>query len=489
MLKRRFLPLLVSAALGAACVPASAQTIASASLPDLGDASQAVLSPAQEKKLGESALLELRATGMYMNDPEINAYLDELGQRLVAALPGAKRDFEFFAVNDFSVNAFALPGGFIGVNAGILLLAQSESELASVLAHEISHVSQNHVARMIDSQSKAGLVSMAALALAILAARSNPDVAQGLAMASQAGLIQSQLDYTREHEREADRIGIQVLEAAGFDARAMASFMERLQRATRANDNGKTPGYLRTHPITTERIAEALDRVQTKPYRQVKDSIDFHFVRALARSYQGEDRSAVAYFDAALQERKFSNEGAARYGLVAALLRAKDYARAGRELAVLEKTQPRHPMIEALAGQLLLQSDKVKPAIARYQSALKSFPSHLQLIYDYPEALLRDGQAKSAVDFVTEQLQRYPRDGHLHQLAARGYAALNKPAEEHRHQGEYYAWRGNLKGAVEQMELALNSRDGDFYLLSVVGARLRTLKADLEEQTRAKKAG
>jgi predicted Zn-dependent protease len=484
---RRSLSLLVVCSCVLALGPAPAAI--SQALPDLGDASQAVLSPAQEKKLGESAMLELRLSGAYLNDPEINAYLNELGQRLAGAIPGTKRDFEFFAVNDFAINAFALPGGYIGVNAGLLLLAQSESELAGVLAHEVSHVSQNHIARMIDSQSKAGLVSMAALALAILAARSNPEVAQGLAMASQAGLIQAQLDFTREHEREADRIGLQVLEAAGFDARAMASFMERLQRATRANDSGKTPGYLRTHPITSERIAETLDRVQDKPYRQVKDSVEFHFVRALAKSYQGEDRAAVAHFELALKERKFNHEGATRYGLVAALLRGQNYARAERELKLLEQSHPKHPMIEALAGQLLLQSGKVKPAIARYQSALKLFPSHLQLVYDYPEALLRDKQAKPAVEFLAEQLQRYPRDGHLHQLAARGYAALDKRALQHRHQGEYYAWRGNLKGAVEQMELALNSNDGDFYLLSVVGARLRTLKADFEEQKSAKRAG
>lgn len=469
--------------LGAAA-PGPAQT-----LPDLGDASQAVLSLAQEKKLGDAAMLELRASGAYLNDPEINAYLNELGQRLAGAVPGIKRDFEFFAVNDFAVNAFALPGGYIGVNAGLLLLTQSESELASVLAHEISHVSQNHIARMIDAQSKAGLVSMAAMALAILAARSNPEVAQGLAMASQAGLIQSQLDYTREHEREADRIGAQVLEAAGFDTRSMASFMERLQRVSRPNDSGKTPSYLRTHPITSERVAEALDRVRDKPYRQVKDSAEFHFARALARSYQGDERAAVAHFEIALNERKFNHEGATRYGLVAALLRAKDYPRAQRELGLLERSHPRFPMIEALAGQLLLQSGKTRAAILRYEAALKSFPSHLQLVYDYPEALLRDHQAKRAVEYLAEQLQRFPRDGQLHQLAARGYAALDKRALQHRHQGEYYAWRGNLKGAVEQMELALNSNDGDFYLLSVVGARLKSLKADVEEQKNAKRSG
>lgn len=483
------IPPLCAAILSAFLACGSASGLGAQTLPDLGDAAQNVLSPAQERKLGEAAMLELRASGAYLSDPEINAYLNDIGLRLAGAVPGIKRDYEFFAVNDFGVNAFALPGGFIGVNAGLILLAQTESELAAVLAHEISHINQNHVARLIDAQSKAGLVSMAAMALAILAARSNPEAAQGLAMATQAGLIQSKLDYTRDHEREADRIGIQVLEAAGFDTRSMASFMERLQRATRPNDSGKTPSYLRTHPVTSDRIAEALDRVRDKPYRQVKDSIEFHFVRALARSYQGDERTAVTHFEAALRERKFNHEGAARYGLVAALLRAKDYPRAERELVLLEKSLPRHAMIEALAGQLLLQSGKTKAALERYETALKAFPSHLQLVYDYPEGLLRDQQPQRAVDFIATQLKRYPRDGQLHQLAARGYATLNQRALQHRHQGEYYAWLGNLKGAVEQMELALSSNDGDFFLLSVVGARLRSLKADFEEQRSAKRSG
>ncbi|HVO90702.1 MAG TPA: M48 family metalloprotease, partial [Casimicrobiaceae bacterium] len=202
-------------------------------LPDLGDAVQSDFSPAQERKLGVTIVRELRASGGYMNDPEVNDYLNELGHRLLSVSKDARFDFEFFAVPDPQINAFALPGGFIGVHTGLILLAQSESELASVLAHEITHVTQHHIARAIAAQKDTMLMSLAGLALAILAARgggrSGGDAAGAAVATSQALTLQNQLNFTRENEYEADRIGFQRLNAAGFDTSAMATFMERLQ--------------------------------------------------------------------------------------------------------------------------------------------------------------------------------------------------------------------------------------------------------------------
>jgi len=190
-------------------------------LPDLGDISQVKLSPAQERKLGEAIVREARAQGGILNDPEVNDYLNELGNRLVSVSPDAKQDFDFFAVGDGSINAFALPGGYIGVNTGLILLAQTESELASVLAHEITHVTQRHIARQLQGQQDGLLMSLAALAVAMLAARaggaSSGDAAQAAIATSQALALQSRLNYTREFEYEADRIGFQRLAVAGFD--------------------------------------------------------------------------------------------------------------------------------------------------------------------------------------------------------------------------------------------------------------------------------
>jgi predicted Zn-dependent protease len=484
---RRLVALCVAAAL--ACAPvAPAPSVRAADLsplPDLGDAAQADLSPAQERKLGETVIRQVRASGAYMNDPEVNDYLNELGQRLVAASKDAKQDFEFFAVPDGQINAFALPGGYIGVHTGLILLTQNESELASVLAHEISHVTQHHIARMIAGQKDSLLLSLAGLALAILASRahgsSSGDTASGAIAATQALAIQYQLNFTRENEYEADRIGFQRLEAAGFDVTAMATFMERLQRSTRFLDNG-APSYLRTHPITYERIAEAQARAFGRPYRQFTDSLDFHMVRALLRSYEGESKDAVLFFDNALAEHKYNNEVAVHYGLVAALLRAKNLARAKVELATLEKLAPPHPMIDAIAGHVYLDSGDTNRAIKRFETALAKYPNKMQLVYDYPDALMKAGRNAEAAAFAERQLERFANDGPLHLLAARAYAGLDKKLMQHKHQGEYYAWQGNLRGAVDQLEIATKAGDGDFYQLSVVDMRLRTLRREVAEQ-------
>jgi beta-barrel assembly-enhancing protease len=461
------------------------QSPSTQSLPDLGDSSQVNFSPAQERKLGETIMRQARAQGAFLDDPEVVDYLNELGSRLVTASRDARQDFEFFAVPDASINAFALPGGFIGVNTGLILLAQNESELASVLAHEITHVTQRHIARILQGQQNSLLMSLATLALAMLAARaggnSSGEAAQAAIATGQAMMIQNQLNYTREFEYEADRVGFQRLTAAGFDVRATASFMERLQKSGRFLE-GNAPSYLRTHPITFERIAEAQSRAETMPYRQVPDSLDFHLVRALLRSYQGEAHEAVRFFEIALAERKFNNEIAVRYGLVASLMRAKELKRARTELATVEKMAPPHPMIEAIGAHVLLDAGEIEPAVKRLESALTRYPNKMQLVYDYPDALLRANRPANAAAFIEAQLLRFPGNGRLHRTAARAYADLGKRMKQHFHQGEFYAWRGDLKGAIVQLELATKAGDANFYESSVVETRLREFRREIAEQ-------
>ncbi len=474
----------IALALAIALATAPAATIAQ-TLPELGDPSGALMSLAQERRLGESVVRDIRLSGGFLEDPEVNGYLNELGNRLVTAIPGAPFDFEFFAMNDPSINAFALPGGYVGVNTGLILLTQTESELASVLAHEVSHVTQHHIARSISNQKDAMLTTLATLAAAIVAARAggaNGGQLASAAVASAQGLgIQMQIDFTRQNEYEADRLGFQRLEAAGFDVNAMATFMERLQRASRFAE-GTAPSYLRDHPVTYDRVAEAQARAQGKPFRQVKDSLDFNMVRALVKSYQGTTKEAILFFEDALAEKRYNDPIAVRYGLIASLLRAQDFKRAQAELLTLEKVAPPHPMIEGMAGQVLMQSGQLAAAIERYQAALVRYPNKQQLIYDYPEALLKDKQPAKAAAFLTEQLLRYPNDGPLHLLAAKAYAALGKQTLAHRHQAEYYAWQGNLPGAVVQFELAVKAGDGDFYQASVAESRLRDMRQELADQ-------
>src|SRR5438034_639092 len=291
------------------------------------------LSPQMERRLGESIVRDIRfREPAYIDDPEISEYLGNLGAQLTQVTAGARHDFEFFALRDPAINAFALPGGFVGVHTGLINAADTESELASVLAHEISHVTQRHIARMIGQQQQMQIPVMAAIAAAILFGRSRPDLASGAAAAAQAGAVQAQLSYSRDFEREADRVGLQALNAAGFDARAMAVFFEKMQRSARVSDDGSIPGYLRTHPVTTERIADAQNRAASMPYRQHLDSQEFQLVRAKLRADAGEARDAVEHFESSIREQRYASEAAAHYGLASALLRARRAREADAEI-------------------------------------------------------------------------------------------------------------------------------------------------------------
>jgi hypothetical protein len=237
---------LIAALLCLALVPRSY----SQSLPDLGDSASADLSPLAEQKIGMQIMRDIRwHDPAYLRDAEIEDYLNTLGDRLVSAGAGAGLSFEFFGVSDPSLNAFAMPGGKIGVHTGLILAAQAESELAGVLSHEIAHVTQRHIARMVGQQGRSGMLMLASLLVAVLAAKSSAQVSQAAIMAGQAAGISSQLAYSRDFENEADRLGVQNLSAAGFDVRGMASFFERLQKNSRLYENS-APAYLRTHPLT-----------------------------------------------------------------------------------------------------------------------------------------------------------------------------------------------------------------------------------------------
>lgn len=447
-------------------------------LPDLGDISQAVLSPVQERQIGQQSMLEIRASRQFLDDAEINDYLNWLGYKLIENSAEPSLGFEFFALNDNNVNAFAMPGGFIGVNAGLLLTAQSESELAAVLSHEIAHVTQHHLARMVAGQQGDSLASIAAIAIAILAARNNPQASQAAIVGAQARAAQKQLDFTRVHEQEADRIGLDILQRSGFNTHAMPEFLDRLQKATRLLE-GNAPSYLRTHPVTSERIADIENRVSKQPYRLMPDSLDFQLVRTKLIAAQKSAPDAIAYFSSALGAQKHGNPIAQRYGLVSALLRNNEIERATQELATLRaQNDPmvRHdPMIATLTGQVRRAAQNDADALAFYRNAVQNFPQHRALVYDYVDLLLRDGQAETAVRLLGEQLTRYPSDTTLYGLQARGYAILGKRLEQHQAQAYSYAWQGNLHGAIEQLELAKQA-GGSFYQLSTIESDLRELR-------------
>jgi len=468
------------------CMAPAPATIHAEGLPNLGEVAQAELSPQMEKRIGEYIMRDIRQhEPAYIDDPELNSYLNRLGSRLVSQSNEVRQDFEFFALRDSTLNAFAMPGGYIGVHSGLILAAKSESELASVLAHEISHVTQRHLARGLSKQNQAELPMMLSLAVAILAARSRPDLASGVMAAGQGAAIQSQLGYSRDFEREADRIGLALLDRAGFDVRGMQSFFGRLQQFGRLYENN-APGYLLTHPLTTERIADMENRVQSHRFRQVPDSLDFLLVRAKLKAQEGATRDTVAELEMQVRERKFSNEIAARYGLAVAQLRAANYAAASRELGELRRLKANSAMIELFAAELHIKQKDAAGALKILHPALARFPQQRALSYAMVEALMTDGQSQQALKASEEDLQLYPSDARMHLLQAKVYSTLGRRLQQHRAQAEGYALQGLMLAAIEQLQMAQKAGDGDFYEHSQVDARLRELKARQAEEAKQK---
>jgi predicted Zn-dependent protease len=453
-------------------------------LPDLGEAAQSSFTAAEERRLGEQIMQEVRVDRAFYDDPEATDYIRTLGNRLVARGADVRQDFEFFLMQERSINAFALPGGFIGIHTGLVLAAQSESELASVVAHEIAHVTQRHIARIVAQQKQSTVMSLAALAVAILAARANPEIASAATAFGQAGAVQNLLNFTRDHEREADRVGLQILESAGYDARSMALFFERMQRATRIYEIGSAPSYLRTHPLTYERIADIQNRLERLPYRQVPDSADFQFVRAKLRAELDPPAQARDFFEESLAERRYLSEAASRYGLVSSLVRLKEYDRARKEFNLLRRIAGGHAMVETLGCRISNAAGQSESALRCYRDALKAYPQHRALTYEYAELLLQLDRPDAALNAIAQKLQASSEDAKLYLLQGRAYALQGKRFAQHRSTGEAYAKLGNVRAAIEQMQIALRSGDADFYQLSAVEARLRELRRLDEMQRR-----
>ena len=458
-----------------------------AGLPEMGDASDAVLSAPQERAIGKRIMLEVRGDRAFVDDPEIQDYISTIGSRLVGATRSAtndnRRDFEFFVLNDESINAFALLGGFIGIHSGLLLATTNESELAGVLGHELAHILQRHQSRGVDAQRKGMPLQLLGLAAAIIAARSgssNAGQATEAALATSAALAyQNQLDYSREFESEADRLGIQTMAGAGFDPRGMVGFFERLLSANRHND-GKTPGYLRSHPLTTERIADMQNRVDqmgAESKRSVPDSQDYRFAQAKLRVMSMGGGDSIGFFREAISQRTILRSRADVYGLALALARTRDFGNAEKELnSIRGGNNAQHPWIENLAAEIKAGQRQWADSLQLYRAAMQAFPHHRALFYGSVEALYESAQTDAALVQINERLKSIQDDARLYELAAKGYEKKNKKLAQHRAIGEAYFRRGNLIGAVEQLQIAVKAKDGDFYEASSAESRLREMR-------------
>ncbi len=465
----------------AGCLTHTGLAAESIALPDIGEAGAEVLTPEQEAHVGEGVVQQLRQAGKLTHDPLLLDYLQSLGYKLVAGAPAARYDFHFFLVDDSSINAFALPGGYIGVNDGLVLAAADESELAAVLAHEIAHVTQRHHVRGYENSRGSNLAMTAALIAAVLLGSQNSQVGEAAMASAAAGSMESQLRFTRSNEQEADRIGIGMLAQAGFDPEAMPSFFERLQQNARLY-GPEAPEFLRTHPVTSSRIADSrnrADQYHDARGKRREDSLAFQLMRARLQVMSAQSpNDAVQRFEKALKDGGYARKDAARYGLALALLRSGQPAAARPYLDKLVEHDPQRIAYVVAKAQSEEQAGKGAAACKVLHDALALTPDNPALTYYYGRTLLDTGQPKTARDVLQAFVHQRDAGPEYYQLLAQAEAGSGHPAQSHAAQAEYHYLSGELHPAIEQLELALKQPDLDFYTSSRIEARLARLREE-----------
>lgn len=512
-------------------------------LPDIGSSAGTVLSPSQQSEYGQMLLAQLRHYDMVLEDPLVDQWLRTTGNRLAAASDQPRQPFTFFMMNDRSINAFATLGGYIGLNVGLVLTAETEDEVAAVLSHEIAHVTQNHVLRGAERAQRDSIPILLAMLGAIAVASSSDSGSSGnaamAAIASAQGLaIQRQIDYTRSNESEADRLGMRTLARSGFDVDGMADMFERMQAASRTNQGGereRLPDYLRTHPVTTTRIGEArqraeqlrgnnsvlattstpeathTERVSVPAAAAVKhvpagtfnpllpgslrvsaanlgygDDAQFGWARERMRVLSA-NTTGAAVREYERMRRAGDFDDAKRYGLALARLRAGEGAAAAAQFAALLQDYPDDTWLTLGLAEAEARAGRHAEADARFEALLRRMPEHRAVALTYADVLAERNtpEAGRRAQALLRPLLRSAADDPLFQ---RTFARISEIAGDPVRAGEAYAEAAFLSGRAEQALVQLNTLrkrdDLDYYARARIDARIAAITPTVLELRR-----
>ncbi len=424
-------------------------------LPQLGNPADVALSPANEAKIGKEIAGQLYNFNYILEDAEIAEYLTSIGWKLAAnGGENTPPSFQFFLIADPRINAFALPGAYVGINAGLLLAASNESELAGVMGHEEAHVTQRHAARGENDNKVSTIATWLAVLAAIIAGSANPNVIIGAISLGQGINYNRQVSYTRGNELEADRLGIRTLAAAGYDPNGMASFFARLEQQTRLYGN-HLPEILLTHPVNTTRIAEAQERAAQYPKRDYKDSADFAFMRARVRVLLSDTLSEVAgFFIGEINAGNDTPEN--RYGLALALSRSGQATQAQATLAPLLEANPKQATLNLLQAEILIAQNKTSEGLAAYSRTLAIYPRFAPAILEYADALINAGRPDEARQVLLSHEQALGTRVDTYRLLSAAARASGNTAEAQYQQGIYLYQRGDIRSALQQINAGLS---------------------------------
>ncbi|WP_420804645.1 M48 family metalloprotease [Tolumonas lignilytica] len=452
---------------------------AESQLPDIGTAGVSALSVEQEVLYGKAFMRFARASLPMIDDPVLNEYINDLGLKLVSQANNVRFPFTFFLIKDNSINAAAFLGGRVKVHSGLFLYAETESELAGVLAHEISHVTQRHIARFMEDQAKSTPLSIAGLVGSIALAMINPTAGVAAINTTMGLTIQNSINFTRENEYEADRIGMALLANAGFDPNGMMTFFQKL--ASESRYSSKVPEMLLTHPITENRIAEARNRAASYKIRPHDSSLDFYLAKARIQAMYADQNpeSSLAYFEQNLQKNDPNSSRwlAAQYGKALALMQSNRIAEAGEILSMLAKQKPDNLFFQDSLTDQQIAAQQYAAAISRLEQRYQTMQENPVIIMNLANVYLKANQTDAAIHLLDQYTRNNPESSVAWQLLADAYQQSANQAGYHQAQAEYLALRGQIDQATDQLHMArANTAD------SLSQARIDARIAELEEQ-------
>lgn len=424
-------------------------------LPEIGIVASDAITLDKEIQVGEAIMRQLRGQAGIISDPLLEEYLQDLGNRLVAQADNVKFPFEFFLLDNRQINAFAFFGGHIGVHTGLIFNAENESELASVLAHEISHVTQRHIARRVQAQQKASPLQLVSALGGLLLAVANPEAGIAALSAGNAAAAQNTINYTRNNEKEADRIGIGMLAKAGFDPGAAGTFFGKL--AAKYRFGSKPPAFLLTHPLPESRIADARARANAMGRFLVPESLRFHLAKARIQArYYGSLTDNIAYFQAQLDRKAYVFKEAAQYGLALAYFEAEEYQLATQLIQELRNNAPENLFYLDTYTDLALAMKDPQKAVRALQHAAKSMPHNGVVSLNLANVYIKQQRYADAVAVLKDYLLVNPNHLLATQLLADAYSESKQKLEMHQTKAEIYALVGAYRPAIEQLHTAYN---------------------------------
>lgn len=454
----------------------TAQPGLASDLPSLGDASSAIVSPQQEHQLGRAWLSLLRGQVRQLSDPQLKDFVESSVYRLGETSELKDRRLEFVLLDSPQINAFAAPGGIIGVNGGLFLYAQTEAEYASVMTHELAHLSQRHFARGLEAQQRMQLPLMAAMLAGIVAAAAGAgDVGIAAIASTQAAAIQEQRRFSRQNEQEADRIGLVNLEKAGYDPRAMPSMFERLMRQYRYDR--KPPEFLLTHPVSESRIADTRNRAAQTKAGGVTDSARYQLMRARVQLiYEDTPGLAAKRFRALLDETPKLE--AARYGLALAQIKSGQHQKARESLQLLLQSAPDNIPYNLAQIELDSASGHLPEAQSRIERLMSNYPNNYPLQQAHIDVLMKQARPQDAERALDDLLKSRAKDPDVWYQVAEARGLSGNTIGLHQARAEYFALVGDYDEAIEQLDFAKRRATNNFPLASRIDARQRELLED-----------